>query len=99
MGKKSTIQVGFSQGTVEENVCDLQSGINIPYVSFDKKSNKVVLESCVNSTAHNKKMSFKLPVTLWVYGIKVQAEALVDSGATTNFIDYNFVKRNHLVTN
>ena len=43
-------------------------------------------------------MSFKLPVTLWVYGIKVQAEALVDSGATANFIDQRFVERNHLVT-
>ena len=44
-------------------------------------------------------MSFKLPVTLWVYGHKAQAEALVDSGATTNFIDKAFVERNHLVTN
>ena len=44
-------------------------------------------------------MTFKLPVTLWVYGTKVQAEALVDSGATTNFIDKSFVERNHLVTN
>lgn len=43
-------------------------------------------------------MSFKLPVTLWVYGKKVQAEALVDSGATTNFIDKTFVESNHLVT-
>ena len=38
-------------------------------------------------------------MTLWVYGIKVQTEALVDSGATTNFIDKDFVKRNNLVTN
>ena len=43
-------------------------------------------------------MSFRLPVTLWVYGKKAQAEALVDSGATTNFIDRSFVERNHLVT-
>ena len=43
-------------------------------------------------------MSFKLPVTLWVYGIKVQAEALVNSGATTNFLDYNFVKTSAFVT-
>lgn len=44
-------------------------------------------------------MSFHLPVTLWVYGNKVQAEALVDSGATTNFINKAFVETNHLVTN
>ena len=30
---------------------------------------------------------FKIPVTLWVYGKKVQTEALVDLGATTNFVD------------
>lgn len=28
----------------------------------------------------------------------MQTEALVDSGATTNFIDKSFVERNHLVT-
>ena len=28
----------------------------------------------------------------------MQTEALVDSGATTNFIDKNFVEKNHLVT-
>ena len=43
-------------------------------------------------------MSFKILLTLWVYGAKAQAEALVDSGATTNFIDRRFVERNHLVT-
>lgn len=98
MGKKSTIRSGFSRCTVEEIVCDLQCGSSIP-VSPDNKSDKVVLESCVNNIARNKKMSFKLLVTLWVYGMKVQAEALVDSGATTNFIDKSFVERNHLVTN
>ena len=45
------------------------------------------------------KNSFYLPVTLWVHGKKVQTEALVDSGATTNFIDKTFVEQNHLVTN
>ncbi|KAF9260257.1 hypothetical protein L218DRAFT_872924, partial [Marasmius fiardii PR-910] len=29
---------------------------------------------------------------------KVQTKALVDSGATTNFIDQRFVETNHLVT-
>ena len=33
-----------------------------------------------------------------LYGAKVQAKALVDSGATVNFIDQRFVERNHLVT-
>ena len=45
----------------------------------------------------NKKTFFKIPVTLWVYGKKVQIEALVDSGATTNFIDRVFVENNNLV--
>ena len=53
---------------------------------------------CFNSS-RNKQTSFKLPVTLWVYGTKAQAEALVDSGATTNFINKTFVQKNHLVTN
>ena len=44
------------------------------------------------------KLSFNIPITLWVYGHKVQTEALVDSGATANFIDRNFVENNHLVT-
>ena len=57
---------------------------------------KVVLESCSN-VAYNKKTSFKIPVTLWVYGKKVQTKTLVDSEATTNFIDKVFVKNNNLV--
>ncbi|KAJ3752042.1 hypothetical protein EV360DRAFT_55914, partial [Lentinula raphanica] len=57
------------------------------------------MEACLNNIARNKKSSFRLSVTLWVYGFKVQAEALVDSGATTNFIDKRYVERNHLVTN
>ena len=35
----------------------------------------------------NKTTSFKIPVTLWVYSKKIQTEALVDLGATTNFVD------------
>jgi len=57
---------------------------------------KVVLKSCSN-VACNKKTFFKIPVTLWVYGKKVQTEALVDSGATTNFVDRVFVENNNLV--
>jgi len=47
---------------------------------------------------HNKTTSFKIPVTLWVYGKKVQTEALVDLEATTNFINRVIVENNNLVT-
>jgi len=58
---------------------------------------EVVLESC-NNIACNKTTSFKIPVTLWVYGKKVQTKALVDSGATMNFVDRVIVENNNLVT-
>ena len=45
-----------------------------------------------------RKSSFYLPVTLWVYGKKVQVNALIDSGATTSFINKSVVRANHLVT-
>ena len=59
---------------------------------------RVVQDSYVLNTSRNKKTSFKIPVTLWVYGKKVQTKALVDSGATTSFIDKNYVEINNLVT-
>ena len=80
------------------NVCDLQSGKESVPIGSGQDS-EVVLDSCVINTSRNKKSSFNIPVTLWVYGKKVQTEALVDSGATTNFIDKTFVEQNHLVTN
>jgi len=46
----------------------------------------------------NKTISFKIPVTLWVYGKKVQTEALVDLGATTNFVDRVVMENNNLAT-
>jgi len=46
----------------------------------------------------NKTTFFKIPVTLWVYRKKVQTEALVDLGATTNFIDRVVMENNNLVT-
>jgi hypothetical protein len=55
--------------------------------SYEKLSN----HSC-------SKNSFYLPVTAWVYGKKVQLEALVDSGATTTFINKRLVKSNNLLT-
>ena len=60
------------------------------------QKSEVVLESC-NNIAHNKTTFFKIPVTLWIYGKKVQTKALVDSGATTNFVDRVFIKNNNLV--
>ena len=58
---------------------------------------EVVLESC-NNILRNKTTSFKVPVTLWVYSKKVQTEALVDLGATINFVDRVVVENNNLVT-
>jgi len=46
----------------------------------------------------NKTTFFKIPVTLWVYRKKVQTEALVDLGTTTNFIDRVVMENNNLVT-
>jgi len=47
---------------------------------------------------HNKTTSFKIPVTLWVYKKKVQTKALVDSEATTNFVNRVVMENNNLVT-
>jgi len=46
----------------------------------------------------NKTTSFKIPVTLWVYSKKVQTKALVDLGATTNFVNRVVMENNNLVT-
>jgi len=61
------------------------------------QKSEVVLESC-NNIACNKTTSFKIPVTLWVYSKKVQTEALVDLGATTNFVNRVIMENNNLVT-
>ena len=58
---------------------------------------EVVLESC-NNIAYNKTTSFQIPVTLWVYRKKVQTKALVDLGATINFINRVVIENNNLVT-
>ena len=91
----------FSEGHVD-TVCGphVEAESSIPPVDSEQESVEVELEDvCVTSTSRNKHFSFKLPVTLWVYGKRTQTEALVDSGATANFIDKSFVERNHLVTN
>ena len=47
---------------------------------------------------HNKTTSFKIPVILWIYRKKVQTEALVDLGATTNFVNRVVIENNNLIT-
>jgi len=84
----------FSLGTIEYNVCDLQSEDSILSISLQRS--EVVLETC-NNIVHNKTI-FKIPVTLWVYSKKVQTEALVDLGATMNFIDRVVMENNNLAT-
>lgn len=72
----------------------------VPSVGSTENSNvdTVVQETYVTNIARNKKRSFRLSVILWVYGKEVQAEALADLRATTNFIDKAFIEKNHLVT-
>ena len=67
----------------------------MPFISLQKL--EVVLESC-NNIAYNKTTSFKILLTLWVYRKKVQTKALVDLGATTNFVNRVVVENNNLVT-
>jgi len=94
MGREKELSNWIFLGTVEYNICDLQSEDSIPPMSSQKS--EVVLETC-NNIAHNKTTSFKIPVTIWVYSKKVQTEALVDLGATTNFVDRVIVENNNLV--
>ena len=47
---------------------------------------------------YNKTTSFKIPVILWVYRKKVQTKALVDLGATMNFINKVVMENNNLIT-
>jgi len=68
---------------------------SVPFISLQKS--EVVLESC-NNIARNKTTFFKILVTLWVYGKKVQTKALVDLEATMNFIDKVVIENNNLVT-
>ena len=63
------------------NTLRTKKGILI--ISTDKMSAKTI----VYNTAHNKLFLFYITVILWVYGKKVVAEALVNSDATSNFIN------------
>jgi len=68
---------------------------SVPSISLQKS--EVVLEF-YNNIVHNKTISFKIPVILWVYRKKVQTKALVNSETTTNFIDRVIMENNNLVT-
>ena len=65
---------------------------------LDTESSLHELNTVVLNQSCSKKSFFKLRVTLWVYRTKSQAVALVDSGATTSFINKSFVEANKLVT-
>jgi predicted aspartyl protease len=52
----------------------------------------------VHQNISSLKNSFILPVTLWVYGKKVSDNALVDSGATSTFLNQKVVRKNNLIT-
>ena len=93
------VPLGFSRDHVRINVCDLHGGKYGTPVGPLLEADRVLLESFVHNVSRNKRRSFNIPLTLWVYGKKVQTVALVDSGATTNFISKQFVETNHLVTN
>ena len=56
------------------------------------------LQEFLGNDAHETQRSFKIWVDLWVYGKKVQALALIDTGATISVINSDFVDENHLVT-
>jgi len=64
--------------------------------SISSQKSEVILES-YNNIVHNKTISFKILVTLWVYSKKVHTEALVDSKATMNFVNRVIVENNNLV--
>lgn len=83
-----------------KRACDSHVEKGIPFVDFECDNPEIsVLDILVLNNASNKKYSFQLPVTLWVYDTKVQANALKDSGATMSFINKSFVEKHHLVTN
>ena len=69
-----------------------------PYVGMDTYSVHIgTMDTSVTLLSRNRN-SFTLPIILWVYGKKVQVKALVDSGATTTFINKSAVESNNLVT-
>ena len=79
-------------------VLQVENTDRVPIIAESTLDVNRVTELNVLNVSRNKSTSFKLPVTLWVYGKKAQAEALVDSGATTSFINKSFVEKNNLVT-
>lgn len=77
--------------------CEQIVGEADPTVAMDICNVSLSVPDVLVNTSRTKN-SFKLPVTLWVYGKKVQVEALIDSGATTSFINSSVVESNNLVT-
>jgi len=57
-----------------------------------------IVDTIIENSSRNKRRSFEVSLTLWVSGKKVLATALVDSGATTTFINESLVKKQNLLT-
>ena len=100
----AAISGGFSRARLGESLLSSRGRTNTLVGSLSRwniEAQELLINSVLvaRSIARNKKLSMILPVTLWVFGKRVQAKALKDSGATTNFIDRKFVENNHLVTN
>jgi len=76
----------------------LEKNSNNPdFSSENVKINSASIEK-IPDIVCNKTTSFKISVILWVYRKKVQTKALVDSGATTNFVNRVVIENNNLVT-
>lgn len=77
--------------TLAANMCNLES----TYLS-SPLARAVDTGPYVYNISGNRMTLFKIPVTLWVNGIKVHIEALVDSGATMSFINKQLIKQHNL---
>ena len=72
-----------------------------PQETFYNKTHKIstlnvsTVDNVLKNTSRHK-TTFSLPVTLYVCGKPVQVEALIDSGATTTFINAAVVEKYHL---
>jgi hypothetical protein len=82
---------------------DLQSGENVTLMPFlyPPTCNNLLLFNNVIDMHQNissSKNSFILPVTLWVYSKKVSVNVLVDSGATSTFLNQKVVRKHNLIT-
>lgn len=70
-----------------------------PQTPFDSLPQLVLSTvETVQNVAPNDRISFILPINLWVKKNQVQTDALVDSGAQATFINTKVVKNNNLET-